>query len=261
MRADLIAHVFIHLHHSVRGQKRICVEQWKGTLLLGKLNRRQICGARDGVQPAVGLTRRLVRPIPQTRHQKRIRQTCYTQTNAAFGLRFLCLLWQRKFRCIHHIIHHTHGCGDQFAQPINVQIRVRLERILDQPGQVDRSQQTGTVGWQWLLSTGVCGRDCFTISKVICLIDAINENHTRFRIIIGGTHDFTPQIPRLNRLIHLTIKHQIPGSVGLDRFHKRVCDQNRHIKHPQTRGIRFRGYKILNIGMITPHGRHHCTTA
>ena len=88
-----------------------------------------------------------------------------------------------------------------------------------------------------MLTAGIGGRNLFGIGEVVGGIDAINENHAWFGIVIGGLHDLVPQIPRLHRVIHLAFEHQIPRTIRLDRGHEIIGDENGQVEHAQSHSV------------------------
>ena len=257
MLADRFAHILVHCFHRTGRKIGLCVEQRERALFLGQIDRRQIGGAGDRVHPLIRLTRRFFRAIAQTDHQQRIGQTGDAQTDPALGLRLLALRFQWELRRIDDVVHHPHSGGDQFAQRRNIQRRRIAKRIADQPRHVDRAKQASTVGGQRLLAAGVGRGNRLAIAQVVGLVDPVDENHARLCDLIGRLHDRIPQIASLDGAVHGALEHQIPVAARLNRIHKRIGDQHRHVKHPQTGRVMLGSDEILNVGVIAAHRRHH----
>ena len=257
MRADRLAHILVHGAHGARGQVFLGVKQGKGAFFLGQLDRGEIGGAGDGVQPVLGLLGGRVAAIAQAQHQERIGQPGHAQPDPALVLRLGGLFGQREFRGIDHVVHHPHGGGDQLLQRFGVKLGFGLERVRHEPRQVDRTQQAGAVGWQGLFATGVGGGNGLDIVQVVGRVDPVDEDHARFGIIIGGLHDLVPQGACLDRVIDLAVELQLPRAIGLDRLHEGIGDQHRHVEHAQAGGVGLGGDELFDIGMVAAHGRHH----
>ena len=75
---------------------------------------------------------------------------------------------------------------------------------LHKTGQVDRTQQAGTIGRQWLFTAGIGSADGLAKPVVVHLIDAVDEDETRLGKVIGRGHDHVPQVPGANVLIDTT---------------------------------------------------------
>ncbi len=261
MVPDGLAHVVIHGPHGAGGKIFVRVEQRESALFLRQLHRGQIGGAGDAVQPALGLTRRLLGAVAQPHHQQRIGKPGDPQTDAALVLRLFGLRGQRKARGIHHIVHHPHGGGHQIVQIGLGDLGARLERLAHQTRKVDRPQQAGAIRRQRLFATGVGGGDLLDIGQIVGLIDAVDEDHARFGVIIGGLHDAVPQIPRLHGLVDLAAELQIPRGIRLHRFHERIGDQHRQVEHAQPGAVGFGGDELFDVGMVAAHRGHHRAAA
>ena len=254
-------HIVVHLLHRARRQKRIGIEERERAFLLRQIDRRQIRGAGDRVQPALRLTRRRVRSIAQPQHQQRIRQPCDTQSNPSLRLRLRCLRVEREVRRVDHIVHHPHRGSDEIRQRRLIQRGGILERLRHQPCKVDRPQQTRAVRRQRLFPTRVRRSNRFAIVQVVRRVDPVDEDHAGLGIVIGRLHDPVPQVLCLHRPVDLAVKYQIPRRVGLYGLHEIVCHQHRQVEHPQARRVGFCANKVLDIRVIAAHRGHHRAAA
>ena len=255
------AHIFIHRLHGAAGEIGVGVEEGEGALFLGQFHRGEIGGAGDAVHPALGLFGGLFRAVAHALHQKGIGEAGDAKADAALGLGFLPLLFQREVRDIDHVVHHPDGGADQFIQFGLVHMGRGLEGLAHQPGQVDRAQQAGAIGRQGLFATGVGGRDRLAIGEVVGLVDAVDEDHAGFGEIIGGLHDPVPQVAGLDGVVDLAAETQLPRAVGLHGLHEGIGDQDRKVEHPQAGGVGLGGDEVLDIGVVAAHGGHHGAAA
>ena len=210
MFADRVTDVGVHDFHRFGLQIGLGIKQRERALFFGQLNRRQIRRTCDCMQPFIRFCSGFVCAVFQACHQQSICQTCHTQTDAAFVLRFDRLLGQWKVRCVDNVVHHANCSRHQFIQNIQIDLGVFLERIFDQTGQVDRTQQTRAIGRQGLFATWVRRGDGFTIMQVVRLVDAVDKNHAWLCKIIGGFHDLVPKIKRVHSFEHFAFEYQIP---------------------------------------------------
>ncbi len=117
---------------------------------------------------------------------------------ATFVLDLVTLLLQRQAVDLHHVVQHAGEDAHHFAVLVPVETRFRAEGVNDEGGQIDRAQQAGAVGWQWLLAAGVGRPDRFAPPVVVQLVDAIDEDEARLGVVVGGDHDHVPQMTRLH---------------------------------------------------------------
>ena len=118
-------------------------------------------------------------------------------------------------------------------------------------------QQTGSIGRQRLLATGIGRRNHLAIVQIVRRIDPVDKNHPRLGKRIGRAHDLVPQPAGLHRPVNLAAKHQIPGPIRLHRRHEPIGDQHRQVEHPQPRRLLLGRDEILHIRVIAAHRRHH----
>ena len=127
----------------------------KRPLLRRQRRRCEIGGAPDLLHPTLGKRERPIGAIARPAHDEGVAKPGYAEAHAPLGPGLMGLLGQGKARDVDGVVHHAHGDGDEFTQPFDVQYRAVLERVPDESRQVDRAQQTGAVGGQWLLAAVV----------------------------------------------------------------------------------------------------------
>ena len=257
MFRDRVAQIGVHLHHVARGKVFRGVEKRKCPLFLRQIDGGEIGRPRDAVHPVLCLLRGRFGPVAQADHQERIGQPGDAKADPALGLRLRRLLGQRKARGIDGVVHHPDRHPHQIVKRVLIQRRTLAERVPDQPGEVHRPQKTGAIGRQRLLPAGVGGGDGFGIGQIVHPVDAVDEDHARFGIVVGRTHDLVPQIARVQRVIDLAFECQFPRAVGLDRLHEGIGDEDRQVEHAQPRGVLLGLDKAFDVGVIAAHRRHH----
>ena len=89
--------------------------------------------------------------------------------------------------------------ADEVGQLRRVDMRLRRERPLDQPRQVDRAQQAGAIGRQRLLAAGIGRVDRLAIVQVVAGVDAVDEDHAGLGVVVGGARDLVQQRARRAR--------------------------------------------------------------
>ena len=116
MLFDRRPNIFIHTLHRATGKIGLGIKQRKRAFFLGQINRRQIGGASDSVQPSIGLRHCSRRSIAQPHHQQRVGQTGHTQPDTPLVAGLLRLRLKRKFRRHDHIVQHPHRDRHQIGQ-------------------------------------------------------------------------------------------------------------------------------------------------
>ena len=173
----------------------------------------------------------------------------------------MLLLGQRELRDVDDIVHHPHAIRHQCPQLVEIEPGLRRKRRVDQPRQVDRSQQTSAVGRQGLLAARIGRLDRLAIPEIVAAIDAVDKDHAGLGIGIGRAHDLVPQLARRQDLGDGAGKRQFPGRVFFDRLHKGVGRQHREIEHAQPAGFALGVDKGFDVGMVAAQGRHHRAAA
>ena len=235
----------------------VAVEQRKGALFARQRRRSAIGRLVQGAQPGLNQGDAFLRTIARLAEDQRIGQARDPKPEPALGDGFLALRIQRKARHINGVIQHPHGDAGQPFQLGHVQPRIVFKRIAHQLGQIDRPQQAGAIGRQRLLAARIGGADGLAIGKIVLAVDAVNEDHPRLGIVIGGAHDAVPQGPRLHGAIHLAAEFQGPVAVCFHRRHEGVRHQHRQIEIGKPPAAALGVNKIFDIGMIDRQGRHH----
>ena len=215
----------------------------------------------DGGQPLPDQCDAVGRAIFHLAEDQRISQTGHAQSDTALGLGLGTLFFQREARDINRIVQHADGGGDQSLQFRHVHGGVVGEPVAHQPGQVDGPQQTGAIGRQRLFAARIGGGDRFAIAQIVLLVDAVNKDHARLGIIIGGPHDAVPQRPGPDGAIGLAAEYQRPVGIGGDGLHEGIAHKHRQIEIAQPPRRALGGDEIFHIGMIHPQGRHHGAAA
>jgi hypothetical protein len=132
------------------------------------------------------------RVIAQAEHDQHVAEPGESQANATFVARFLGLLRQRPDRGIQHVIEHPRCRTNDARQRFEVKARMRRKRFTDEQRKVDAAQTTAAICRQGLFAARVGCRNRFAVGQVVIGVDAVNENHARFGMIIGRVHDLLP---------------------------------------------------------------------
>ena len=114
---------------------------------------------------------------------------------------FDALLFQRQAVDFDHVVEHAGEHAHDFFVFFPIERGFVGERVADEFGQIDRTQQAGTIRWQWLFATRVGGADVFAPPVVVHFVDAVDQNETRLGEVIGGRHDAVPQLLRADMAI------------------------------------------------------------
>ena len=173
--------------------------------------------------------------------------------------------------------------------------------IAYEQGQIDRTQQTGAMGRQRLLATGVGGADLFTEPVVVHLVDSVDQDEPGLGEVVGGGHDHVPDPTCLEHLgyatghtailtgqvtlgsrqlapDHLIVivqiqaigidfglgqgEGQLPVGVGSHSLHEVLGDQQRQVELTQPAALALGTDEIHHVRMADIKGRHlRATTA
>jgi hypothetical protein len=125
-------------------------------LLPCQLGTGEIGSLLDCRHPALGEFHRLGRAVARTAQDECVGEPGDTEADAALGLRLLLLRRQRIVGDIDHVVEEAHSRGRQRLHADHVESGIRRERLVDQPCQIDRAQQTRPMRRQRLLSAVVC---------------------------------------------------------------------------------------------------------
>ncbi len=207
-------------------------------------------GQCDGLAPAIG----------GAAEQQRVRETGDSKPDAPLRLRLFILLPQRVARDIDHIVEHPHGGARELAQLRLIEFSA-LERPVDEPREVDRAKQAGSIWRQHLLAARVARADALAVRKIVLLVDAIDEDHSGLGDVVGGAHEPLPQFAGTHRTHRFATEDERPLGVGSERRHEGIGDQHRQVEVAESRGIALRIDERLDIRMIDPQASHHRSTA
>ena len=92
----------------------------------------------------------------------------------------------------YHVVKHTGKNSHNLPKLLPIKGRFGREWIFYKSGQIDRTQQTGSMRWQGLFTTRIGGTHFLTKPVVVHLIDLVDENKTRLGVVKVGTHDQVP---------------------------------------------------------------------
>ena len=261
MAADGVADIVVHPAHGAGGEEGIGVEEGEGALFAGKLDAGAVGGAGDAVHPEAGGGDGVIGAVAQAGHQERVGEAGDAKADAALGLRLGRLGGEGEARDVDDIVHHAHRGGDEVVERVEVERGGGAEGVVDEAGEVDRAEQAGAVGRQGLFAAGVGGGDGFGVVQVVCRVDAVDEDHAGFGIVVGRAHDPVPEVAGGQAAPGLAVEGELPRAVGLDRGHEGVGHEHGHVEHAQAGGVGLGGDEILDIGVVAAHGRHHRAAA
>jgi hypothetical protein len=176
------------------GEVHVGVEQREGAALLGQFDRGQVGLVAHVFGDLGGHGAGFVGVVAQAQHDQGIAQAGEAEADAALGLRFGMLLFQRPVGGVEHVVEHAHRGVDGLAEGGEVEAGLVAEGVLDEQGQVDRAQAAAAVGRQRLLGAGVGGLDGLAVVKVVVLVHAVEEQDARLGVVVGGAHDLLPQL-------------------------------------------------------------------
>ncbi len=216
----------------------------------------------------------------------------------ALALDLVALLLQRQAVDLNDVVQHAGEDAHHLAVPVPVEARLGAERVDDETGQVNRTEQAGAVRRQRLLTAGVGGADRFAPPVVVQLVDPVDEDEARLGVVVGGDHDHVPQMPRLDPPVglagHQTVladdvavvarpfapehllrvaevvvglflevqrKDQRPFAVGLDGLHEFVGDQQTQVELTQTAILALGADELAHVRVADVEGAHLRTAA
>ncbi len=257
VRRNRIANVFIEPRDIGPSQECLGIVKRKRPLLGGKSSAGAIGGVLDERHPLRSLFARGGAAIRKTEENQRVGKPRDAETDAPLGARLPRLRLKRIPRNVDDVVEKTDGGRDARFEFRNVDMRRRRERLLDEPRQIDRSQKARAIRRQRLLPAGVRRRNRLAIIEIVGGVDAIDENDARLGIVVGRAHDLVPQRARLDRLVDLAGKYEIPRRVAADGVHEGIGYQHRKVEISEPLRIRFRRDERFDIRVIAPERRHH----
>ena len=138
-------------------------------------------------------------------HLAGISQAGDTEAHAPFKQRFLLLCFQRVNCPVDGVVHRPDDNADICTILIPVKLLFHQVDIFDQ---VERAEQTRTVGRQRLLTARVRCLDGLEIMQIVHRIDAVQEQHAWLGIFESSAHNLVPQIAGIDLFVHLAFEPQ-----------------------------------------------------
>jgi len=233
------------------------VIEGEGALFGREFSRGAIGFSPDQAQPPPGQGDGAVFSIAGAAEDQGVGQAGHAEAKPAFGAGFGLLGGQRKTGNVDDIVQHPHGSAGEVGQLLFVQRRIGLERRRDEAGQIDRPEKTGSIRRQHLFAAGIAGRDDFAMRQIVRSIDPIDEDHARFRRVIGGLHQSGPEIRGADRASDFAVEHQGPVRIRVQCGHEGVGNQNREIEIPEADRVAFGVDEGLDVRMVDAQTAHH----
>jgi len=248
------------------------VEQREGAFFPGELDRRGVGLVAHRLGDPRAQVARLVGVVAQSQHDERVAEPGEAESYAALGARLGLLLLQWPYGRVEHVVEHAHRWAHHFSECLEVEARPRAEGLAHERRQVDRAEAAAAVGRKRLLSAGVGRFDSFTVRKVVVCVRAVDEEHARLGVIVGGLHDLLPQLARLDPAVHpqavgalarlalevgrgWLLVHEFPVAVGLDRVHEGVGHRHADVEVlelPLVLGVD----EVLDVGVVAAEDPH-----
>ncbi|SPC13504.1 hypothetical protein CT19431_60168 [Cupriavidus taiwanensis] len=278
MAADGLAHGLRQPAGEAAAQVGLGIEQGEGALLRRQFGRCQVGFVAHAFRdPRRQLPRRLG-VVAQPQHHQRAAQPQEAQPDAALGVGLGLLFGQRPEGHVEHVVEHARRHAHHLGEGVEVERRLRRERLAHEAGQVDRTQAAAAIGWQRLLGARVGGLDALAVIEVVVRVDLRQEQDARLRMIIGGLHDLVPQVARRHAPVHplpvvaavraggdhvrarLGLVHQLDLGVGLHRLHEVVGNADGDVEVAEL-ALVLGVDKALDIGMVAAQYAHLRTAA
>ena len=188
--------------------------------------------------------------VAQAQHGQGVAHAGKAHADATLVRRLLTLLRQGPEGHVQYVVQSPHLNGHGLLKGFEVKgwHARKAKGVAHEPCQDDGAQIATTVGWQWLLATGVGRGNRFAVAQVIVLVDVVQEQDARLCEVVGGAHHGVPQFARLQGLVDpLAIgalkgaffkqrvpgfgrMHQLPGLVIDQGLHEGVGHTYRHIE-------------------------------
>ena len=199
---------------------------------------------------------------------------------------------------LYHVVQHTGEYSHNFCVLVPVEIGFRGKGVAHKLGQVHRAEQAAAVRGQGLLTAGVGGADIFTEPVVIALVDLVDQDKARLRVVISGRHNGVPQLLGANSFVDATGNQsifiggiglcgrevlpdnivtvevetaldlfaahregQIPGAVSANRFDELFGNQQRQVELAQATVFALGADKVKYIRVTDIEGCHLRTAA
>ena len=218
LAADLVAQVLRQARRK-RGprQVQVGVEQREGTALGGQIGAGVVGRVAHRRRDVGGHGAGRLGVVAQAQHHQRIAQPGEAQADTALGHRFGLLLRQRPDGDVEHVVEHADGHRAHLGKTDLVEGCVGLERALHEVGEVHAAQAAAAVGRQRLFATGVGRCNRLAITQVVVLVDAVEEQHARFGMVVGAAHDLVPQHAGAQGAVNPQAVGPAVGASGLGR--------------------------------------------
>ncbi len=200
------------------GQILVGIQQRECAALDGQIDGGEIRLVAHDARDISGKRARLVGVVAQAQHRQGVAQPGIAQPDAALVPCFLLLFGQRPCGDIQHVVQHAHRGAHQLLERFVVEDGMRRERVFHHARQVDRAQTAAAVGGEGLLSAWVGGLDHLAIGQVVVPVHQVDEQHTRFGVVVSALHDLLPQIGGLHLAIHPLAVGALDSALCLERF-------------------------------------------
>ena len=116
---------------------------------------------------------------------------------------FIPLTRQRKPIDLNHVVEHSRKDFHDFAIFIPIKRGFGSKWVTNKASEIDRSEQAGAIGRQWLLTAWIGGSNILAPPVVIHFIDPVDQHEAWLREIVGRGHDVIPHAARRKGLINL----------------------------------------------------------
>jgi hypothetical protein len=174
---------------------------------------------------------------------------------------------------IEHVVEHAHRHLHHLGERIVPKARAGLERCVDEEREIDRAQAAAAVGGKWLFATRVGGVDALAVPEVVVGVDAVDEQHAGFGVVVGGPHDLVPQracalapidpqavaaairAGGFLRRARLGAVHQLDRAVFVDRAHECVGHTDGDVEVAQVAGV-LGVDELLHVGVVAAQHAH-----
>jgi hypothetical protein len=139
--------------------------------------------------------------------------------------------------------------------------------------EVDGAEATAAIRGQGLFAARVGGVDGFAVREVVVGVDAVEEQHPRLGVVVGGPHDLVPQLACGERAVdpravvalarafgHLLragagAVHQVKGGVVLHCLHEGIGHADRDVEVGEIAGV-LRVDELLDVGVVAAQHPH-----
>ncbi len=145
--------------------------------------------------------------------------------------------------------------------------------VLYHARQIDRTQAAAAVGRQRLFGARIRGLDHFAIRQVVVAVHQVDEQHTRFCVIVGALDDLTPQVTCANFAVNpqtigalhsaglldcggrFRLVHQLEFLIVFNRLHQGVGDADGNVEVAQI-ALVLGADEFFDIRMVAAQHAH-----